>query len=116
MKRAKHLKKLRKVFQIKKLQSNMESHQIPNNEILQEALQPDTNEEEDKYSVSQHSYNLNKKVKTSHYTTDTVGEIKTDEKEKVPMRILFNTGTTSTIILRKFTTTRYTSTFKTKTN
>ena len=49
--------------------------------VTQFQLNNNTSEEEKDYLVSQHNQNLNKKVKISHYITNTIGEIKPMEKE-----------------------------------
>ena len=43
-----------------------------------------------------------KRHKSSHKATEVVGEITNRDGELVPIRVLLDTGTTSTILLRKF--------------
>ena len=107
-------KKNKKKHKVTFHSSNTEEEMEENRMVMQFQLDNNTSEEEEGYLVSECSYNLNKKGKTSHYTTDTIGEVKNDTSKKIPMRVLFDTETTSTIVLQKFTTKKYTSTFKTK--
>ena len=108
------IRKRIKKCKVKFHQSSDTEKEVEENHMVMQFQLDNNNSEEEGYFISQYSYNLNKTVKTSHNMTNTIGEIKTNEKEKVPMRILFDTGTTSTIILQKFTTTIYTNMFKTK--
>ena len=44
----------------------------------------------------------NKKQKIKHYTTEVVGEVKDRNGDRVPIRVLLDTGSSSSIILRQF--------------
>jgi transposase InsO family protein len=56
--------------------------------------------------TNEYIYNVdrdrNKKLKTAHYTTEVIVEIKDRHGETVPIRCLLDTGTSATIILREY--------------
>ena len=46
--------------------------------------------------------NSTKRRKNEHHTTEVAGEIKDKTGKTVPMRILLDSGTSATIVLRKY--------------
>lgn len=65
----------------------------------------DSTSESDYFMSVQHSYAIghrNKRQKTSHNECELVGQIKNKLGEVVPVRVLCDTGTTSTLILHQF--------------
>ena len=59
---------------------------------------------EDYFNSTIVNHRTKKKQKKGHATTEVVGEILSQNKTKIPIRILLDTGTSSTIILKPFAT------------
>jgi hypothetical protein len=68
----------------------------------------DTSDEDSEYSGSQYASNtcftttMAKRIKVDHKTTEIVGEIHNKKGQLVPLRILLDTGSTATILLKHF--------------
>ena len=62
-----------------------------------------SSEESEEYFLTQnYSRRTKKKFKTGHLTTEVIGEIVSRDQKVTPMRCLLDTGTTSTIIQKKY--------------
>jgi transposase InsO family protein len=68
----------------------------------------DTSDEDSEYSCSNYAKNtcfattMAKRAKVDHKTTEIVGEIRNKKGQLVPLRILLDTGSTATILLKHF--------------